>query len=64
LAQGGAGGSGGPGAVGAGGAIANGGGEGALEGTYLGLGTDTSTVVLFNYASTHGDNIFGTYTIS
>ncbi len=46
LAQGGSGGSGAAGAGGAGGAIANGGGFGALEVIFLGLGTDTSTLSL------------------
>ncbi len=43
-AQGGAGGEGAAGGVGAGGAIANGGGTGAFEVAFLGLGTDTSSV--------------------
>ncbi len=44
VAVGGAGGSGAVGGVGAGGAISNGGGAGALETTFLGLGTDTSSI--------------------
>ncbi len=46
LAEGGHGGPGAAGGVGAGGAIANGGGNGAFEVTFLGLGTDTSSVSL------------------
>jgi hypothetical protein len=46
LAQGGSGGLGAAGGVGAGGAIANGGGNGAFEVAFLGLGTDTSSVSL------------------
>ncbi len=46
LAKGGSGGSGAAGGVGAGGAIANGGGTGAFEVVFLGLGTDTSSVSL------------------
>ncbi len=46
LAEGGAGGSGSAGDVGAGGAIANGGGAGAFEVNFLGLGTDTSSTSL------------------
>jgi eukaryotic-like serine/threonine-protein kinase len=46
LAEGGAGGSGTAGGVGAGGAIANGGGAGAFELNFLGLGTDTSSTSL------------------
>ena len=44
LAKGGSGGPGAAGGVGAGGAIANGGGTGAFEVAFLGLGTDTSSV--------------------
>ena len=46
LAEGGSGGLGAAGGVGAGGAIANGGGAGAFEVNFLGLGTDTSSVSL------------------
>jgi hypothetical protein len=45
-AEGGAGGSGVAGGVGAGGAVANGGGNGAFEVAFLGLGSDTSTLSL------------------
>ncbi len=45
-ASGGAGGTGAAGGVGAGGAIANGGGAGAFEVNFLGLGSDTSSVSL------------------
>jgi hypothetical protein len=56
LAQGGSGSRGAAGGVGAGGAIANGGGAGAFEVNFLGLGTDTSSLelggstLLFNVA--------------
>jgi hypothetical protein len=46
LAQGGSGSRGAVGGVGAGGAIANGGGSGAFEVNFLGLGTDTSSLSL------------------
>ena len=46
LAQGGSGSTGAAGGVGAGGAIANGGGAGAFEVNFLGLGTDTSSLSL------------------
>ena len=46
LAEGGSGGLGAAGGVGAGGAIANGGGAGAFEVNFLGLGTDTSSLTL------------------
>jgi hypothetical protein len=46
LAQGGSGSTGAAGGAGAGGAIANGGGAGAFEVNFLGLGTDTSSLAL------------------
>ena len=47
-----------------GGTSGQGQGGGLYIGTTADVTLDLSTVVIFNYASTSGDNIFGTYTIS
>ncbi len=52
------------GAGGTGGSSGQGQGGGLYIGTTADVTLDKSTVVLFNYASTSGDNFYGTYTIS
>ena len=52
------------GGAGTGGASGQGQGGGLYIGTTADVTLDPSTVVLFNFASTGDDNIFGTYTLT